>query len=172
MLLTRPPLSAQPKPGISCDLHALGTPPTFILSQDQTLQNSQTSTRPLVSHRANLNLSSRHRPRRRVTTPIGAPTLTSQVPSVRRSFMSLDSACCPDVNVPRAPSGPQASIVPIAANSVNARGRCRVRGDGHREPALTASPVERLGCSVDTVNRPSIRERSQGGWRETAPSLA
>ncbi len=37
MLLTRPPLG--PKP--SCDLHALGTPPTFILSQDQTLQNER-----------------------------------------------------------------------------------------------------------------------------------
>ena len=42
-LLTRPPLSAcmfQPKyqlAGFSLDLHVLGTPPAFILSQDQTL---------------------------------------------------------------------------------------------------------------------------------------
>ena len=34
MLLTRPPLS----PKASFDLHVLGTPPAFILSQDQTLQ--------------------------------------------------------------------------------------------------------------------------------------
>ena len=27
-----------PKPPFSCDLHVLGTPPAFILSQDQTLQ--------------------------------------------------------------------------------------------------------------------------------------
>ena len=37
MLLTRPPL----EPKLPCDLHALGTPPAFILSQDQTLQNNQ-----------------------------------------------------------------------------------------------------------------------------------
>ena len=43
-LLTRPPLSAsqnQPKylqRGFSLDLHVLGTPPAFILSQDQTLK--------------------------------------------------------------------------------------------------------------------------------------
>ena len=34
MLLTRSPLD----PKISFDLHVLGTPPAFILSQDQTLQ--------------------------------------------------------------------------------------------------------------------------------------
>ena len=34
-LLTRPPLT----PKGSLDLHVLGTPPAFILSQDQTLNN-------------------------------------------------------------------------------------------------------------------------------------
>ncbi len=38
MLLTRPPLTAQVAPGDSLDLHVLGTPPAFVLSQDQTLQ--------------------------------------------------------------------------------------------------------------------------------------
>ena len=39
-LLTRPPLShpsVRKLPGASLDLHVLGTPPAFILSQDQTL---------------------------------------------------------------------------------------------------------------------------------------
>ena len=36
-LLTRPPLSFNPKISTSFDLHVLGTPPAFILSQDQTL---------------------------------------------------------------------------------------------------------------------------------------
>ena len=36
MILSRAPLSA-PK-GAACDLHALGTPPAFVLSQDQTLR--------------------------------------------------------------------------------------------------------------------------------------
>ena len=36
MLLTRPPLSPRPKPMTPFDLHVLGTPPAFVLSQDQT----------------------------------------------------------------------------------------------------------------------------------------
>ena len=37
MLLTRPPLT----PKGSLDLHVLGTPPAFVLSQDQTLHEKQ-----------------------------------------------------------------------------------------------------------------------------------
>ena len=37
-LLSRPPLAASPKTALPLDLHVLGTPPAFILSQDQTLQ--------------------------------------------------------------------------------------------------------------------------------------
>ena len=36
MLLTRPPLPLFPKKHRTFDLHVLGTPPAFILSQDQT----------------------------------------------------------------------------------------------------------------------------------------
>ncbi len=36
VLLTRPPLPLAPKSTRSFDLHVLGTPPAFILSQDQT----------------------------------------------------------------------------------------------------------------------------------------
>jgi hypothetical protein len=38
VLLTRAPLSSIPKDAFSFDLHVLGTPPAFILSQDQTLR--------------------------------------------------------------------------------------------------------------------------------------
>ena len=37
-LLTRPPLETEPKLRSSLDLHVLGTPPAFVLSQDQTLK--------------------------------------------------------------------------------------------------------------------------------------
>jgi hypothetical protein len=37
-LLTRPPLAARVAPALPLDLHVLGTPPAFNLSQDQTLQ--------------------------------------------------------------------------------------------------------------------------------------
>ena len=37
VLLTRSPLSSLPKKSAPFDLHVLGTPPAFILSQDQTL---------------------------------------------------------------------------------------------------------------------------------------
>ena len=38
MLLTRSRLGPGPKPGSSLHLHVLGTPPAFVLSQDQTLR--------------------------------------------------------------------------------------------------------------------------------------
>src|SRR5262245_56854370 len=38
VLLTRPPLTVRVSPNGSLDLHVLGTPPAFALSQDQTLQ--------------------------------------------------------------------------------------------------------------------------------------
>ena len=37
-LLTRPPLEQSPKQLSPLDLHVLGTPPAFVLSQDQTLE--------------------------------------------------------------------------------------------------------------------------------------
>ena len=37
VLLTRPPLASSPKGLRSFDLHVLGAPPAFVLSQDQTL---------------------------------------------------------------------------------------------------------------------------------------
>ena len=49
MLLTRSPLrhtSGLPLRYASLDLHALGTPPAFILSQDQTLQRKIRSSHP------------------------------------------------------------------------------------------------------------------------------
>ena len=39
-LLTRAPLSTKPKPSFTFDLHVLGLPPAFVLSQDQTLKLS------------------------------------------------------------------------------------------------------------------------------------
>ena len=37
VFLPRPPLASLPKEIHSLDLHVLGTPPAFVLSQDQTL---------------------------------------------------------------------------------------------------------------------------------------
>ena len=37
VLLTRPPLIRGPKSSSPFDLHVLGVPPAFVLSQDQTL---------------------------------------------------------------------------------------------------------------------------------------
>ena len=45
MLLTRSPLYARPKASYSFDLHVLGAPPAFILSQDQTLRGKSSPER-------------------------------------------------------------------------------------------------------------------------------
>ena len=41
MLLTRSPLHDRPRAGSPFDLHVLGTPPAFILSQDRTLRSKK-----------------------------------------------------------------------------------------------------------------------------------
>jgi hypothetical protein len=46
VLLTRPPLRPTPKDRPPCDLHVLGTPPAFVLSQDQTRHPSIVSLFP------------------------------------------------------------------------------------------------------------------------------
>ena len=43
VLLTRSPLYPRPKASYSFDLHVLGAPPAFILSQDQTLRGKSGS---------------------------------------------------------------------------------------------------------------------------------
>ena len=42
MLLTRSLLCPRASPGSSLNLHVLGTPPAFVLSQDQTLREKLT----------------------------------------------------------------------------------------------------------------------------------
>ena len=46
VLLTRSPLSPEPKPWFSLDLHVLGAPPAFVLSQDQTLREDLSQSGP------------------------------------------------------------------------------------------------------------------------------
>lgn len=48
MLLSRSPL-ASPRRGVPFDLHVLGAPPAFILSQDRTLRPKGDVRHPLVS---------------------------------------------------------------------------------------------------------------------------
>ena len=43
VLLTRPPLNKKASSLVPLDLHVLGTPPAFVLSQDQTLNLSSFS---------------------------------------------------------------------------------------------------------------------------------
>ena len=50
VLLTRSPLSTRASPGFSFDLHVLGAPPAFVLSQDQTLHRDLNPTNNSVEH--------------------------------------------------------------------------------------------------------------------------
>ena len=50
VLLTRSPLSTRASPGFSFDLHVLGAPPAFVLSQDQTLHRDFNPTNTQVEH--------------------------------------------------------------------------------------------------------------------------
>src|SRR5579862_9864261 len=52
VLLTRSRLCPRPKPGSSLHLHVLGTPPAFVLSQDQTLREELLGESPHPSQKS------------------------------------------------------------------------------------------------------------------------
>ena len=56
VLLTRSPLSPEPKPRFSLDLHVLSAPPAFVLSQDQTLREDLFAGKPASFHHFELVL--------------------------------------------------------------------------------------------------------------------
>ena len=70
MLLTRSPLHVRPRAVSSFDLHVLGTPPAFILSQDQTLRLRGGNRFPLKS---DLGFGPRPPPVLRVRARAGFP---------------------------------------------------------------------------------------------------
>src|SRR3546814_17190078 len=73
-LLTRAPVSTSPKRSFSFDLHVLGLPPAFVLSQDQTLR-----------------LTSPNAPAKTTGTP-GSSTGSSQVKT--REITQIGRASC------------------------------------------------------------------------------
>ena len=76
VFLTRPPLLANPKISLPFDLHVLGTPPAFILSQDQTLR------------RYCLLLKAKHKARPQSLSWVGT-TVFAKAKSVARTSLSL-----------------------------------------------------------------------------------
>ena len=67
VLLTRSRLCPRPKPGSSLHLHVLGTPPAFVLSQDQTLREELLVllTKSRQEYKPNI------RPQRKATVGVG-----------------------------------------------------------------------------------------------------
>src|SRR5436309_7509279 len=79
VLLTRSRLCPRPKPGSSLHLHVLGTPPAFVLSQDQTLREEllgKRSRRPSTLHKESSGITTRTRPQR-VAKPRAKPWVCS-----------------------------------------------------------------------------------------------
>ena len=101
MLLTRAPLSSIPKDAFPFDLHVLGTPPAFILSQDQTLRFRWGLTTYVVcSHYPIVKLLAL--PRAEITLPTLPFPVKAFLPSLRAVGSTLIrlktpaglSACC------------------------------------------------------------------------------
>src|SRR2546421_12820468 len=60
VVLTRSRLCPRPKPGSSLHLHVLGTPPAFVLSQDQTLREELLQLHKRVVRGTPADLTARH----------------------------------------------------------------------------------------------------------------
>ena len=91
MLLTRSRLCPGPKPGSSLHLHVLGTPPAFVLSQDQTLREElpQRVVRKFVGASGGRKLCRDRRRSESWACPWWDQTLA---PTVRRHIAGTDTA--------------------------------------------------------------------------------
>ncbi len=109
MLLTRPPLPPVPKHPRTCDLHVLGTPPAFILSQDQTRHPCSMSPPPTNGRAVELHhVCARSRPSvHRVDVRGCSQIVCSPSRALRaeqgRSSPHIDRNCCVRVGA-RSPS--------------------------------------------------------------------
>ena len=92
VLLTRSRLCPGPKPGSSLHLHVLGTPPAFVLSQDQTLREELPGGQMPTAHKESSGITTRGWPatswRRATSKNLGlslvgrGPCATSRRPDV------------------------------------------------------------------------------------------
>ena len=75
VLLTRSRLCPGPKPGSSLHLHVLGTPPAFVLSQDQTLREELLPSCPKATrlHKESSGVRPYARVGRHRAKPLGLP---------------------------------------------------------------------------------------------------
>ena len=116
MLLTRSPLHVRPRAVSSFDLHVLGTPPAFILSQDQTLRLRGGNRFPLKS---DLGFGPRPPPVLRVRARAGFPF--ARIVCLAFLFFAVQY---PVFKVLRRPSrGPSLSVPPEAQGDI-LRVRC------------------------------------------------
>ncbi len=105
MLLTRSRLCPRPKPGSSLHLHVLGTPPAFVLSQDQTLREellkrANTSHTLTKSRQGNYNSRATRRGRWRTSKTLGLSLVGSDpCAHSRKSTYTMDSGAQDGVNL-------------------------------------------------------------------------
>ena len=138
MLLTRSPLSTRASPGFSFDLHVLGAPPAFVLSQDQTLHRDFNPTGKLVEREIG-------EPPVRVTSAPFRQLCTTAPEGV--------SPCGIDDDVSRdTPALAFGVTVPFSRSRCEAdRGRKTTFPAGHPLPPAHLLPANAGGASVSTA---------------------
>jgi hypothetical protein len=135
VLLTRSPLIHPPKQASALDLHVLSTPPAFVLSQDQTLQQklAQQSPSPVTgSHNqsTNIKLAQHHQSKQKARHTVEFSKDTRTPTSCRQAgSRGCCSRCGPNLTPRRSsgsvgvPVGPPApgDRSPVGARSVRRR---------------------------------------------------
>jgi hypothetical protein len=130
VLLTRSRLCPRPKPGSSLHLHVLGTPPAFVLSQDQTLREEllPSCTKQLDSQRAVRDTpvcasGDMHRANLWACLGGSGPCVKAEARSTHRTSTQDGSILAPSVEWPRMADRATASNL----DTLPAEGRPRVR---------------------------------------------
>jgi hypothetical protein len=172
VLLTRSRLCPGPKPGSSLHLHVLGTPPAFVLSQDQTLREElhtksrqeyeiavvEDGTMPAAGD----DLCPGSVPggmRTLAPTAFGRSKYTRSGPA--QDGVNLGTVVCPD---PEGSFGATASNLDTQSRSMN-----RSKSVHAVEFSKTAAPLQKGFLFRDA---PGVKDRLQTGPESIAPALA
>jgi hypothetical protein len=151
VLLTRSPLSTQASPGFSFDLHVLGAPPAFVLSQDQTLHRDLNPTNNSVEHEigeppvrvtsAPFRQLARRPPKEVAVRELMVTSLTRRPHWLLASLFRFQGAVVPDTEPLRSPRGVASPFQSAEPTLTSASTSPAVGGAGEKRPCQSTRRI-------------------------------
>jgi hypothetical protein len=163
VLLTRSPLSTRASPGFSFDLHVLGAPPAFVLSQDQTLHRDLNPTNNSVEHEigeppdrvtsAPFRQLARRPPKEVAVRELMVTSLTRRPHWLLASLFRFQGAVLPDTGAVHPPRGVASLLQSAEPTLTSATTSPAVGGAGEKRPCQSTQNRSPGGLEILRAGR-------------------